>query len=257
MAAARAAHPGGALASVALSDDPAATTGVVLAVPALGEELQRTVFVDPYSGEVRGAPTTWFGSTPLTTWDRSGGCTRRSPRADPHAPRDRWAHGASFTKYPMWHFAYANNERVVMHYETDGWGPDNIDRVFAHETGHVFGCPDEYAASNCTRGGAHGRFGDPNANCENCAPGGGIDCIMKANDWAMCRWTYRHLGWMSPLRTADGGGLSFVSSPADRLGVFAVDTDRMIRTAFWQPDMPGWFRGWVDVLGGRPLPAPR
>ena len=37
-----------------------------------------------------------------------------------------------------------------MHYDNDGWGPDNIDRVFTHETGHIFGCPDEYAASNCS-----------------------------------------------------------------------------------------------------------
>lgn len=30
-----------------------------------------------------------------------------------------------------------------------GFNPFGIDRVFAHETGHIFGAPDEYANSAC------------------------------------------------------------------------------------------------------------
>ncbi|WP_436800721.1 PepSY-associated TM helix domain-containing protein, partial [Streptomyces cyaneofuscatus] len=67
IAAARAAYPEGTVASVVTPPDPDDTTRVVLAVPELGEK-QRTVFVDPYTAEVRGELTTWFGSTPLTTW---------------------------------------------------------------------------------------------------------------------------------------------------------------------------------------------
>ncbi|MFE3717469.1 PepSY-associated TM helix domain-containing protein [Streptomyces cyaneofuscatus] len=67
IAAARAAYPEGTVASVVTPPDPEDTTRVVLAVPELGEK-QRTVFVDPYTAEVRGELTTWFGSTPLTTW---------------------------------------------------------------------------------------------------------------------------------------------------------------------------------------------
>ena len=85
-----------------------------------------------------------------------------------------------------------------MHYLNDNWGPDNIDRVFAHETGHVFGAPDEYASSSCGCGGSHGFFGKPNGNCENCATGGGVDCIMRANSWAMCGLTPFHLGFTMP-----------------------------------------------------------
>jgi uncharacterized iron-regulated membrane protein len=65
--AATAAHPEGAVATVIPPPDAAATTKVVLSVPEL-EDKQRTVYVDPYSGRVRGALTTSFGSTPLTTW---------------------------------------------------------------------------------------------------------------------------------------------------------------------------------------------
>jgi len=111
--------------------------------------------------------------------------------------RTRWTYCAFFTKYPLAHFAYASRPRLVMNYDNDGWGPDNIDRVFAHESGHIFGTPDEYASSGCNCSGAFGRWGKPNLNCQNCAPGGGISCIMKANDWTMCTSTPAHLGWMA------------------------------------------------------------
>ena len=73
-----------------------------------------------------------------------------------------------------------------MDYANDGWGPDNIDRVLAHETGHIFGCPDEYASSGCNCGGAWGRFGEANSNCENCAGAAGVGCLMRANESKMC-----------------------------------------------------------------------
>jgi uncharacterized iron-regulated membrane protein len=65
--AARAVHPEGTLATVIPPSRPDATTRVVLSVPELGEK-QRTVYVDPYTGQVKGAHTTWFGYTPMMTW---------------------------------------------------------------------------------------------------------------------------------------------------------------------------------------------
>ncbi|MEV7996646.1 PepSY-associated TM helix domain-containing protein [Streptomyces sp. NPDC086077] len=67
IAAAREVHPEGTVASVVTPAAAEDTTRVVLSVPELGDR-QRTVFVDPYTAEVRGALTTWYGSTPLTTW---------------------------------------------------------------------------------------------------------------------------------------------------------------------------------------------
>ncbi|AYN34930.1 integral membrane protein [Streptomyces albus] len=67
IAAARIAHPEGTLDSVVTPPGPEDTTRVVLNLPELGEK-QRTVYVDPYTAEVRGALTTWAGYTPLTTW---------------------------------------------------------------------------------------------------------------------------------------------------------------------------------------------
>lgn len=117
-----------------------------------------------------------------------------------------WTYCAFFTKYPLGHFAYASigGPRLVMHYDNDGWGPDNIDRVFAHESGHIFGAPDEYASSGCNCGGSWGFYGKANANCANCAPGGGVDCIMKGNTWSMCVHTPYHLGFPLVQQTYSG-----------------------------------------------------
>ncbi|MEW2383854.1 PepSY domain-containing protein [Micromonospora sp. NPDC047707] len=64
--AARTAHPDGTLAAVSPGTGDK-TTQVVFSLEELGEK-QHTVYVDPYTGEVKGQLTTWFGSTPATTW---------------------------------------------------------------------------------------------------------------------------------------------------------------------------------------------
>jgi hypothetical protein len=113
----------------------------------------------------------------------------------------QWAYVAFFTKYPCHHFAYASKPRLVMQYSNDGWGPDNIDRVFTHETGHIFGCPDEYAASGCSTTTRAGFLREVNGNCQNGATNF-VDCLMAGNTWGMCRYTPVHLGW----RDSDGDG---------------------------------------------------
>lgn len=44
------------------------TTRVVFADPSLTGDRERTVYVDPWAGQVRGSLETWFGSTPAVTW---------------------------------------------------------------------------------------------------------------------------------------------------------------------------------------------
>jgi uncharacterized iron-regulated membrane protein len=67
IAAARAAHPEGTLSSVLDPGDPDRTTGVVLAVPGLPPDTARTVYVDPYTAQVRGSLDTWYDTPPLQT----------------------------------------------------------------------------------------------------------------------------------------------------------------------------------------------
>ncbi|WP_307854342.1 PepSY-associated TM helix domain-containing protein, partial [Paractinoplanes toevensis] len=67
IAAARAAHPAGAVTAVRPGDG-AATTQVDFSSPELDFEHQHTVYVNQYSGTVTGQLTTWWTSTPMQTW---------------------------------------------------------------------------------------------------------------------------------------------------------------------------------------------
>lgn len=103
-----------------------------------------------------------------------------------------WAYVVYFTKYPLHHFAYASGERTTMHFDNDGWGSEAINRVFAHESCHIFGAADEYGSCSC--GGSHGELGVPNDNCRNCA-GDQEPCLMNGNTLQMCEWSRRQIGW--------------------------------------------------------------
>jgi hypothetical protein len=106
----------------------------------------------------------------------------------------QWAYALFVTKYPKTWFAYYWGNHVVMDFQVDGWGINNFSRVVAHETGHVFGCPDEYSASGCNCTSLHGRYQVANGNCQNCASPF-IPCLMAANTEFVCDYTRGHLGW--------------------------------------------------------------
>ncbi len=94
-----------------------------------------------------------------------------------------WGILAFVTKYPTgWH-AYAGPPRLVMAHSAS----ENFDRVFAHETGHLFWAPDEYTDSNCDCEIDYGHFFKAkNGNCKLCAPTISMDAGYPksiANDW--------------------------------------------------------------------------
>ena len=108
-------------------------------------------------------------------------------------------------------FAYAGGLRVVMRRVSgsfDSW--TSIDSVFAHETGHIFGAPDEYPSSNCVCDSIHGRFiKKENGNCVNCATNP-VSCLMWFNSINnLCNFTPAHIGWEAFLDKIDGGLYSF------------------------------------------------
>jgi len=157
----------------------------------------------------------------------------------------RWAYVAFVTKYPVQYFAYAaiGGPRIVLTYDNDGWGPDNLDRVFAHESSHVFGAVDEYGSSGCDCGGSFGRFGVPNGNCDSCAPAP-VDCLMRGNSFAFCRYTPAHIGWG---RGASGNPVLVQSKGLGNLGQFQL----VVASSFdglthrWENfDQPGY--PWED-----------
>lgn len=111
----------------------------------------------------------------------------------------QWGYVAYFTKYPLHHFAYAVNERLVMSYFNDGWGTKSINAVFAHETCHIFGAADEYG--NCSCDTVHGYLSVPNRNCRACTPNS-AQCLMKENTLVICEWTRQQIGWDNSLYPA-------------------------------------------------------
>ena len=68
LSAIRAAHPEGVVESIRPPAEANETTQVTLAVQDVPPDYARTVFVDPYTGEVRGALTTFGQWMPLRAW---------------------------------------------------------------------------------------------------------------------------------------------------------------------------------------------
>ena len=105
---------------------------------------------------------------------------------------------AFFSKYRQYHFAYSysGGGPIYMQYSNDVLGPDQIDRVFAHETGHVFNAPDELKSScQCSQLYGKGRCIAANTNCNTCTTNQ-APCIMVAGDIEnLCEYTKRHVGW--------------------------------------------------------------
>lgn len=106
----------------------------------------------------------------------------------------QWAYAIYVTKYPKPWFAYHWGNHLVLDFQMNEWGIDNLNLIVAHETAHVFGGADEYASSNCNCGDLFGRYQVPNGNCERCAPTT-VNCLMKSNAPSICDYTRGHLGW--------------------------------------------------------------
>jgi hypothetical protein len=183
------------------------------------------------------------------TADRSGSVQyvqnlRNSRRTD-------WAYVGYFTKYPLHHFAYAVDEKVCMNYSNDGWGSDQINRVFAHESCHIFGAADEYG--DCSCGGSYGHLGVPNNNCVKCT-GGHVSCLMEANVLELCQWSRGQIGWDNRLLAGSWSGWvalgkppgGFIGAPSviSRNGSVCNIYVRGADNALWQK---AWFdNSWHD-----------
>lgn len=117
----------------------------------------------------------------------------------------QWAYCGLFTKHPTVHFGYAGSLRVTMRYSDFSVGATgNMDRVFAHETRHIFGAPDEYKSSNCSCGALKGKFfSEPNNNCAMCSPDAAVECLMRGNSPSVCVNIPWHLGWGAFLTKID------------------------------------------------------
>ncbi len=104
-------------------------------------------------------------------------------------------------------YAYLFGPFCVMTYGNDGYGPENMAAVLAHEVGHIFGALDEYAEANVPPSAIGGYLGIPNLNTE---AGGQTNypCIMRGGlkpfrEKQLCPYSAGQVGW----RDTDGDGI--------------------------------------------------
>jgi hypothetical protein len=93
--------------------------------------------------------------------------------------------------YAAW--AYLGGPYTNLLYRSFGWP---FGQVFPHESGHIFQACDEYYQAGyggCTSCGLCSH-GVDNGNCEYCNPNA-VQCMMRANSWALCTYTPGQLGW--------------------------------------------------------------
>jgi hypothetical protein len=96
-----------------------------------------------------------------------------------------------------WHsYAVLNGPYSQLLMRNSGWGVSGYDKVNSHETGHLFGALDEYAASGCADCDTCIAEANlvVNGNCENCASAS-VPCIMRVLDPVLCPYTPGQIGW--------------------------------------------------------------
>ncbi len=104
-------------------------------------------------------------------------------------------------------YAYLGGPYTQLLFRANGWTTSQVNRVYGHETGHIFHAFDEYTASgtgNCSRS-FNGR---QNANFQGSTCNGTAGCVMINNafsgngatrTWNLCSHTPYHLGWQGRL----------------------------------------------------------
>ncbi|HMB70547.1 MAG TPA: hypothetical protein VKU85_14625 [bacterium] len=75
-------------------------------------------------------------------------------------------------------YAYLGGPVTVALRGNASLGPQYLDRVIAHEVGHIFQVADEYQGG-CSCGGTYGYLDEPNLNCVTCPPPT-ERCIMRS-----------------------------------------------------------------------------
>jgi hypothetical protein len=113
-------------------------------------------------------------------------------------------------------YAYLGGPFLVMTYGNNGYGPENMDAVAAHEIGHVFYALDQYpsAFQPCDR--RSGYFGVENQNSQygnNCALN--VPSIMRGLIYpytvdAVDPYARGQIGW----EKSDAGGMKYLQNPA-------------------------------------------
>lgn len=103
------------------------------------------------------------------------------------------------TTFTNGYFGYSwvpNGPFAQLLFRANGWAITDIDRITSHETGHLFGADDEYAASGCSNCATSDASSKNvvNGNCVNCNTASAA-CMMRQNESVLCGYTPGQLGW--------------------------------------------------------------
>ncbi len=104
-------------------------------------------------------------------------------------------------------FAWVYGPHLVITTKNGGYGINNLDYVFAHESCHIFGADDEYPSSDC---GQHcsDRYGYLHVTTDNCSGCTSQQqaCIMNSQvrPFRMCPSSRGQLGWRDSEVIQDG-----------------------------------------------------
>lgn len=114
-------------------------------------------------------------------------------------------------------YAYLNGPFLVMTYDNgDTYGIGLMDRVTAHETGHIFGAGDEYAGG-CSTSETLGYLNEPNTSCNSGGNTGDISIMGEVSEVQspvvdVSDSARKAVGWRNPApgEPGPGGGRTVV-----------------------------------------------
>jgi len=124
-------------------------------------------------------------------------------------------------------YAYLGGPFMVMTYKNDNYGIANMDAVTAHEMGHLFYAPDEYAGAWSAQDPSR-TWGYLAVQNQNSQVGGSsnVPCIMRGQvspytSGSVCQYTKGHIGW----RDTDGNGVLDIVDfwPGNTLNAYTPD----------------------------------
>jgi len=108
----------------------------------------------------------------------------------------------------MFAYAYVGGPFMVLSYRNDGYGPDNLDAIAAHEIGHIFLALDQYAAARqeCSRKSGYLDVENQNSEYGGCASN--VTSIMRGSTLpyvqaAVDSYARGQIGW----RDTDNDGI--------------------------------------------------
>lgn len=93
-------------------------------------------------------------------------------------------------------YAYLGGPFMVMTYDNNGYGINNMAVVAAHETGHIFNALDQYAGASGPNDYSPGYFSTVNGNHEYSSIATTPNSIMRGGiRWGLDNWARLSIGW--------------------------------------------------------------